>query len=814
MEYSPEETPPSVLHSQDAESQALSHRERLLLDSGWHFHLGHADDPERDFGFGHGRQFAKVGGFFKPSRENFDLSGWRAIDLPHDWVVELPFENAKRLIEYGSKPLGRAYPATSIGWYHRAFELPASDTERRISIEFDGVFRDCMVALNGHFLGRNLSGYAPFRFDVSNVANYGGKNILVVRVDATENEGWFYEGAGIYRHVWLVKTDPVHVAQWGTAVTCDVKPDGASITILTEVENESSTEQVCKVGSSILSPTGVIVATVESASVRVPAGSRHSFTQQAIVPRPILWSVESPQLYRLGTTIMAGTTGIDRYDTTFGIRTIHFDPKDGFFLNGTRLELKGTCNHQDHAGVGVALPDRLQAFRIEKLKAMGSNAYRTSHNPPTPELLDACDRLGMLVLDETRMFSSNEEGSSELERMIRRDRNHPSVFSWSLGNEEWAVQGEERGRRIAESMRQLAHRLDPSRPVTVGMDSGYSAGEGITRSVDVQGFNYQREDIDAFHRNFPTRPTMGTETASTYSTRGIYANDEVKGYVSAYDVNRADYAATAEQWWSFFAERQFLAGGFVWTGFDYRGEPSPYGWPCISSHFGVLDTCGFPKDNYFYYQAWWGANPALHLFPHWNWPGKEGQEIAVWCHTNLDSVELFLNGLSLGAKTVRRNSHVEWKVKYALGVLEARGSSNGTTVLTARCETTGSPAKIVLRPDRQEIAADGEDLTVIAAEVVDVHDRIVPTASNEISFETAGPGRLLGVGNGDPSCHEADEPFSSTEGKRSAFNGLCMAIVQALKQPGSIRVSASSPGLKSVSVVIEATRARLRPAVI
>jgi beta-galactosidase len=796
----------------EAPSVSSSPRERLLLDFGWRFHLGHAHDPERDFGFGHGRQFAKVGGFFEPSSEDFDVSGWRAVDLPHDWAVELPFENARALVEYGSKPLGRAYPATSIGWYRRVIELPASDVGRRLSIEFDGVFRDCMVALNGHFLGRNLSGYAPFRFDVSDVANYGGKNILIVRVDATENEGWFYEGAGIYRHVWLVKTHPVHVVPGGIIVTSAVEPAMATITIVTEVENESSGEQACRVEASILSPTGAVVATTSSARVDVPAGSRHAFTQQVAVAQPLLWFIESPQLYRLTTTIMAGDSAVDQCDTTFGIRTMHFDPNSGFFLNGARLELKGTCNHQDHAGVGVALPDRLQSYRIEKLKAMGSNAYRTSHNPPTPELLDACDRLGMLVLDETRMFSSNEEGLSQLERMIRRDRNHPSVFCWSLGNEEWAVQGEDQGRRIAESMRQLARRLDPSRPVTAGMDSGYSAGEGTARSVDVQGFNYQREDLDAFHRRFPTRPTMGTETASTYSTRGIYANDEVKGYVSAYDVNRPDYAATAEQWWSFFAERQFLAGGFVWTGFDYRGEPSPYVWPCVSSHFGILDTCGFPKDNYFYYEAWWGEKPVLHLFPHWNWEGKKGQEIDVWCHTNLESVDLFLNGISLGAKRVRRNSHLEWKVKYEPGVLEARGSNDGKVVLTARRETVGAPAKIVLRPDRKEIAADGEDVSVIAAEVVDSQDRVVPVASNEISFKIAGPGRLIGVGNGDPSCHEPDKPISSTEAKRSAFNGLCMALVQALKEAGNIQIFASSPGLESVSGVIEVARTRLSSA--
>jgi len=309
------------------------------------------------------------------------------------------------------------------------------------------------------------------------------------------------------------------------------------------------------------------------------------------------------------------------------------------------------------------------------------------------------------------------------------------------------------------------------------------------------------------------QPTLGAETGSDFSTRGIYKNDPEKGYVSAYDVNFPDYTVSTEDWWKIYAEREFLAGGFNWTGFDYRGEPSPYKWPCISSHFGAMDTCGFPKDNYFYYQAWWTAKPVMHLFPHWNWEGKEGQEIAVWCHSNLDSVELFLNGGSLGSKKVNRNSHVEWNVRYAQGVLEARGSKDGQVARTEKRETTGAPAKVVLRADRLQIAADGEDVSVIAVEIVDAKGRTVPTASNEVTFRVEGPGRLIGVANGDPSCHEPDKPASFTEGKRSAFNGLCMAIAQALKQPGSIHIEASSPGLESSSVVIASNPAKLRPVV-
>jgi beta-galactosidase len=793
--------------------QAAPLRDRLLADAGWTFHLGHANDPAQDFGFGGGRVFDKVGRLFAqgqggPSRPTFDDSAWRRVDLPHDWAVELPFENAAELNDYGYKPLGRNFPATSIGWYRRVFDLPASDNGRRIAIEFEGVFRNAMVALNGHLLGTNFSGYSPFRYDVTDLATFGGRNVLVARVDATSREGWFYEGAGIYRHVWLEKTAPLHVAPDGVVITSEVSGQ-AAVSIRTEVANDSDRAAACHVVSTILDAAGKTVATASSPPFSIPAWTTHTFAQRVAVTRPALWSPDTPSLYRLVTTIEATTGAVDRCETPFGIRTMRFDAKEGLLLNGARVELKSTCNHQDHAGVGSALPDRLQAYRIERLKAMGSNAYRTAHNPPAPALLDACDRLGMLVLDETRLFSSNEEGLSQLDRLIRRDRNHPSVFAWSIANEEWSDQAVDRGRRIADTLRRRAHALDPSRPVVAAMDSGYQNGRGITLAVDVQGFNYQREDIDAFHAKYPERPSMGTETASAFSTRGIYADDAAKGYKSAYDVNAPDYGATAERWWNFYATRPFLAGGFIWTGFDYRGEPSPYRWPCVNSHFGVLDTCGFAKDSFFYYQAWWGAEPVLHLFPHWNWAGREGQVIDVWCHTNLDRVELFVNGASVDAEDVARRSHVAWKVPYASGAIEARGFKGGRVVLTSRRETTGPPAAIVLRPDRARILADGEDLSVVEVQVVDAQGRLVPTADADVTFKVTG-GRLLGVGNGDPSSHEADKADH-----RRAFGGLCMAIVQGTTRAGDITIEATGAGLAgaTVTVVAEAA-ASMRPVLV
>jgi beta-galactosidase len=502
--------------------------------------------------------------------------------------------------------------------------------------------------------------------------------------------------------------------------------------------------------------------------------------------------------------LRVGGAEVDRYETPFGIRTISFDPDNGFFLNGARVEIKGTCNHQDHAGVGMALPDHVQYFRVQKLKAMGSNACRTSHNPPTPEFLDACDRLGMMVMDETRMFSSSPEGLSQLGRLIRRDRNRPCVVLWSIGNEE-PLQISSAGARVAASMKRLARRLDPTRPITEAMNYGW--GKGLSAVVDVQGFNYGHADgIDAFHRQFPAKPCVGSETGSTVSTRGVYANDPQKGYVSAYDANAPSWAALAEQWWPVYAERKFLEGGFIWTGFDYRGEPTPYQWPCINSHFGLMDTCGFPKDLYFYYRAWWSGEPSLHLFPHWNWAGKEGKPVSVWVFSNAERVELFLNGRSLGVQPMIANRHIQWAVPYEPGVIEARAYTSGRPALTARRETTGAAAAISLAPDRNRIAADGQDVAVVAVSVTDARGRVVPVADNLVQFEISGPGRIIGVGNGDPSSHEPDKAS-----QRRLFNGYCEVIVQATKAPGDLRLTATSAGLQSATSTIAAQAAPPRP---
>ena len=689
-------------------------RERLLLDFGWRFHFGNADDPAKDFDFGSGRtgNFQKTGNFLPAGSLAFDDGDWKAIDLPHDWAVELPFKNDPALQSKGFYPLGRTYPETSIGWYRRVLELPADDAGKRITLEFDGSYRETMVVFNGFYVGRHSGGYDPFSFDVTDFANPGGRNVLLVRVDATLSDGWFYEGAGIYRHVWLVKTQPVHVKKWGTFVDAKVRSGQAALSIRTDVNNHGKGAQSARVVSTVLDPSGKAVAKTASSAMSIPENGEQTFQQEMVVKNPQLWSLEERNLYKLVTEVRTGGDVTDRYETPFGIRSIRFDPENGFFLNDKAVKLKGTCNHQDHAGLGAALPDAVQYYRIRRLQDMGCNSLRTSHNPPTPELLDACDELGMLVFDETRMMSSNPEGLAQFGDLVRRDRNHPSVFMWSMGNEEGQA-NTEKGVLILTAMKAVATEHDGSRPVSIAPTG--AIGTGGLVECDVIGYNYMDPGAEAYHKAHPDKPVIGTETVSAVGTRGIYITDPQKGYVGSYDPYTTTGRASAEGWWSFCNARPWLSGGFVWTGFDYRGEPSPNGWPNISSQYGIIDTCGFPKDSFFYYQSWWTAKPVLHLFPHWNWSGMEGKEIAVWVYSNLDKVELFLNGQSLGAKEMKKDSHLAWNVNYAAGTIEARGFKGDKVVMTAKRETTGSPATLVMNADRSQLSADGEDVAMFSS---------------------------------------------------------------------------------------------------
>ena len=790
---------------------AVAPREQLLFDFGWKFTLGNGADPAKDLGFGNGQgDFAKTGEF-EFAKSKFDDAKWRTVSLPHDWAVELPFVHDDVQTSHGYKPVGRRYPETSVGWYRRAFDIPGSDKGRRIWVEFDGAFRDVLVFVNGCFIGRNDNGYAPFRFDLTDFLAFGARNYIVVRVDASFGDGWFYEGAGIYRHVWLTKTDALHLGKWESFVRPEVNGSSATLSLGTIVQNDGKQAETARVKWQVVDAAGKTVAEAESPAQSVAVDGSATFNATAKLPNPALWSIETPNLYQAIVTVAAGGKIRDAERVNFGVRTVKFTADKGFFLNGKPVKIQGTCNHQDHAGVGAAVPDALQWFRLAVLREMGGNAVRTSHNMPTPEWVEACDRMGMMMMCETRQMSSNPEGMAQLAAMVKRYRNSPSIILWSIGNEENQLQGPmaEQGARMAETMVRLCHELDPTRVASAAVNGNNR--QGVSDAFDVIGFNYNLSFPDKFHAEHPDRPVYGSETSSAIGTRGVYSSDPLRNTVNSYD-GVVPWGETAEDWWKFYGTREWLAGGFAWTGFDYRGEPTPYGWPSINSQFGIADMCGFPKDNFYYYKAWWGKDPVVHVFPHWNWEGREGDEIPVWVYSNLDEVELFVNGKSAGSRKVPHLGHVEWKVRYEPGTIEARGTKDGKVVLTDKRETTGPAAAIRLTADRNEISADGEDLSVIKVEGLDKEGRLVPIANNKIGFKVTGNGVLIGVGNGDPNCLESDKAP-----KRSLFNGLAQVIVQATKEPGDIQIEAHKDGwdglaLTPATITIRTKQVALRPA--
>jgi beta-galactosidase len=733
-------------------------REHTNIDNDWRFALGHPFDIKKDFynGSSSFSYLAKAGYGDGAAAAGFDDRAWRKVNLPHDWAVELPFDS-KGSLSHGFKAIGRNFPETSVGWYRKLFKIPASDLGRHISIAFDGVFRNSIVWVNGHYLGTEASGYNSFEYNISEYLNYGGDNEIAVRADATMEEGWFYEGAGIYRHVWLNKTNELHVVPNGTFVTTQVKDNEATVNTTATITNNYKNERVFNIEETILDAAGKVVTFGEIKNVTLPSFTTGDFISKLAVTNPKLWSLETPYLHKLVTVIKENGTEVDRYETVFGIRTIRFDANEGFFLNGKHVEIKGTNNHQDHAGVGVAIPDALQDFRISTLKSLGCNAYRCSHNPPTPELLNACDRLGMLVIDENRLMGVTDLHFNELKRMMLRDRNHPSIIAWSIGNEEWHIEGNITGARITETMQNYAKTIDSTRYFTAAISGGI--GAGISTEIQLLGYNYiANKNTDEQHKKYPLQFSWGTEEGSTVVSRGIYVDDMAKHQLVAYDRKQNDYFLSLEDGWKHYASRPYLAGMFIWTGFDYRGEPTPFGWPSIESYFGMVDACGFAKDDAWYLRSWWTDKPVLHILPHWNWKGREGQDIAVWAYSNCDEVELFLNKKSQGKQHIPVNGHLEWKVKYAPGVLEAIGyNKNGQKIMTDVVKTTGDASVITLRANKITIAADKNDLTLVTVQVNDKNNLMVPTAGNDINFSISGPGKIIGVGNGDQTSLEPDQ---------------------------------------------------------
>jgi beta-galactosidase len=782
-------------------SSQTSSRQHFSFDEDWKFHLGHAADPSKDFNYTVANIFAKTGVAVSTAiSQRFDDKEWRSVDVPHDWAVELPFANVNNpdVMSHGYKPVGGLFPETSIGWYRKHFTVARPDSGQRFQLQFDGVFRDANFWLNGFYLGHNLSGYTGVSFDVTDYIDYGHENILVVRVDASQYEGWFYEGAGIYRHVWLNKYNNIHVAENGIFVYTNVQKNSATVSVETTVENQSPSSSNCSVSALITDRGGKIIGKTAEQPVVLTVNGSKTIKQKITLANPNLWSVENPYLYRVVAMVKVNGKIVDDYRLRVGVRDVNISTK-GLFVNGKYVKVHGVCCHQDHAGVGSALPDYLQYYRIRLLKDMGVNGYRTSHNPPTAELLDACDSLGMLVLDENRLLNSSPEYIRQFERLIERDRNHPSVFLWSIGNEEWQVQTSTFGKRLAQTFVAKQRELDPTRTCTYAADVP-NVFNGVNEVIPVRGFNYRHFAAAEYHRDHPSQPLMGTEMGSTVTTRGIYEKDSIRAYVPDQDITAPWWASTAETWWKLCAPNDWWMGGFVWTGFDYRGEPTPYQWPNVNSHFGIMDMCGFPKNIYYYYQSWWSDKDVLHISPHWNWSARAGQPIDVWVNSNADNVELFLNGKTLGKKEMPRNGHLQWAVNYEPGTLEAVGYKKGRK-LTTKVETTGAPVEVVVTPYKTTMLADGQDAAVINIATVDRQGREVPDANNLVEFEITGDAKIIGVGNGDPSSHETDKVLDGSW-QRHLFNGKCQVIIQAGKKPSTIRFEAKAEGLHTGSTDI------------
>lgn len=793
--------------------QAQSVRERICLDDSWQFAFGNASSPALDFGCGteYFNYLTKAASIHNegPYSSKFDASSWKTVDLPHDWVVDLPYA-AEASHSHGYKTVGYKYPETSVGWYRKTISIPASDFGKHLYLQFDGIFRDARIWVNGFFLGEEPSGYVTQVYDITDYLNYGGDNLVVVRVDATLEEGWFYEGAGIYRHVWLNKTAPIHVAPFGTFVSSSLSPsfDKAEVTVQTTVINDGIKEGTYRLSQLLKAANGQVVASAGNVEQSLKAKAKSVSTVQLTVDAPELWDVERPYLYQLVTEVYQGANLVDSYTTPFGIRQVDFDADKGFFLNGKSLKLKGLNMHQDHAGVGSAIPDALQVYRLKQLKALGCNAYRASHNPMTPEMLDACDREGILVIAENRLMGINPYQLGVLSRMIERDRNHPSIILWSVGNEEWGIEWNEKGERIAASMREYCHRLDSTRLMTVASSSGPT----VLVPADVAGYNYILQNpVDEHRANYPKRCAVGTEETSGCGTRNIYFDEVEKGWMAA--LNRKPNGSDSllnciERGWKFYDERPWLGGLFYWTGFDYRGEPNPLKFPATGSQFGILDYCGFPKDEAYYLKAWWTDEPVLHILPHWNLKGHEGDSIDVWVYSNCEEVELLVNGKNLGKQPMPRNGHLAWKTVYRPGKVKAVGYRAGHRCMVREIETTGEPYRVRVTVDRPEIQADKKDVAVVCVEILDKKNRVVPTACEPLDLKVSGPVRILGVGNGNPAFQEKERPekADASSFKLNTFNGLAQILLQSTGDTGEATLTVCSEILKEGKITLQLIR--------
>jgi beta-galactosidase len=800
-------------------------RRRVLADFDWKFHRGDAAGAEK---------------------VTFDDASWRSVDLPHDWSIERVPGSASLFDRNAPSRHDGGYLPGGIGWYRKTFSLPADGQGSRVFVEFEGVYMDSDIWLNGQHLGKHPYGYTSFQYELTPHVNWGQPNVLTVRVNVQLPCSRWFTGAGIYRHVWLTQTAPVHVSHWGTYVTTPkIDKDTATVRVRTHVMNQAGNAQEVMLRTTLRDAAGAAVAKQET-NAAIAADKGNEFEQSLQVAPPHLWSLSDPYLYRAVSEVLVGGKVVDTYETPFGIRTIEFTKDRGFFLNGEHTPIYGVCNHHDQGYLGAAAYDRAIERQLEILKSMGCNAIRTSHNPPAPKLLDLCDRMGLVVMDEAfdewkrnhtkfgygRFYDQWSE--RDIRSMLRRDRNHPCVVLWSIGNEIIEQGDAVLGPREAARLAAFCREEDPTRPVTSACNNpGGALKTGFANALDVIGINY---GIDWYDRLKDKKTLIASETSSTVSTRGEYNLVQKDGkvviepllntQVTAYDLYRPPWAIQVELQLKKLKDCPWVAGEFVWTGFDYIGEPTPYTWPAASSYFGIVDLCGFPRDRFYVYQSQWRNTPMVHILPHWNWPGLEGKEIPVWCYTSADSVELYLNGKSLGEKRMadatpkkyiiepargkKKNPvviesgwlHLEWPVPYQAGELKAVAKRGGQVVATDVVATAGKPARLAVEVDRKQVTANGQDLAYVTVRVLDAEGRLCPEADTLVHFDVAGEGRLAAVGNGNPIDHD---DYQASQ--RKAFHGLCLAILKTGKTSGTIRLTARADGLEPANVSVQTSSA-------
>ncbi len=760
--------------------------EKYCLDKDWKFHKG--DIALSDI-HTHTECYmaAKAGGATGPGAPDYDRSDWITVDLPHDFAVENEFDE-----KYGP---AAGYKARGKGWCSKSFRLDDSFRDKRLILNFGGVASSCVVYFNGSIVGRNFSCYNSFFMDITDMALFGERlNTIVVYVDADIIEGWWYEGAGIYRHVDLLVSSLCSVAHNGIFVHPTKSGDDTwSTDCDTTVQNDTPDSKSLVLKTTVLDSNGNEVV-FEKTGFKIKEYDSLVISQSPKITNPSLWDISSPVLYTLKTELSEDGAVLDTVYTKFGYRTISIDKDKGFFLNGRRVTLYGTCNHQDHAGVGVAVPDSINEYRIKLLKEMGSNAYRCSHGNPTPELLDYCDRYGILVMDENRWFSTSEDCLGQLRSMVIRDRNHPSVIMYSLFNEE-PLQGTPTGKRLAIRMRNEVKRLDDTRFLVGAMNNGVTNDDGACNVLDMTGFNYITHTYDEFREKYPDIPMLGSENDSAFQTRGVYKTDHSKNIIDCYDSEAAPWGNTYADGFKQIDIRPHIMGMFIWTGFDYRGEPTPFEWPSISTQFGIMDTCGFKKDAFYQNKAYFTDKPMIHVLPHWNWTDNEDVRVKV-C-TNCTEAEIFINGKSMGRQPVDKYEFCDWNVEFEKGTLKAVGYIDGTVQCEDEVKTAGEPCKIVLEPHKAALYKYCADAVAINVSVTDNSGIHVPTAQNLIKFKLEG-GTILGVGNGDPNSHEADKADT-----RHLFNGFCQVIAEPYTDSEEMALTAVSDELESASVAVK-----------